>query len=188
MLAHRELLAWHTFVNAEIARVETEVRNEHRRLARAWKRWDAHMLKTVLSKPLPSHIIPQVDTGPEPWKSSSKGGGWATLLGNGDIGAEVRSDNSSAAAAADQREEEGEQVKEQQQQQQYLNLRTGEATAVHPHMKEAQRMRIEQGTRCQEILRVRVTHLREYRERLTSALAEHQEALSKRLTEMKGLA
>ena len=51
MLAHRELLAWHTYVNAELVRVEVEVRNEHRKLARAWKRWDAHMLKAVLSKP-----------------------------------------------------------------------------------------------------------------------------------------
>jgi hypothetical protein len=185
MLAHRELLAWHTYVNAELVRVEVEVRNEHRKLARAWKRWDAHMLKAVLSKPLPSHIIPQIDTGPAPWKSSSKGGGWAKLLGNGDMGVEVGADDASAETAAARQEEESE--KEKKEQQQYLNLRTGQTTLVHPRMKEADKLRAEQGTRCQKILQTRVAQLREYGAQLKSGLAEHQGALCKRLVVMKGL-
>lgn len=179
VLAHRELLTWHTYVNFELKRVENEIKSEHRRLARAWQRWDAHMVKTILSKPLPSHIIPQVDKEPEPWVNSSKGGGWAKLLGNGDLGAEV---STSASNCTENNASEGAEL-----EQQYLNLRTGKLTTEHPHMKEVKKLRVEQGERCRETLLKRVSQLQQYGEKLRNSLQEHQNALCKRLVLMKGV-
>lgn len=133
------------------------------------------MRKQIYNKIIPTHFIPQIDTGPNAWTSSTKGGGWSTILSNDSTMTESNLDSLSKI------EHGTTMYEEPKAEQQWLNLKTGKMTEIHPHSSEADELKIKESQRCRIILKERVEHLEMYNLRLSKTLEEHQNAIATRI-------
>ena len=168
-LAHRRLVMWNTHLTSEMEHIKCEMAREHRSMARAWRRWENHMRKQVYNKNLPKDWIAQIDTGPNPWTKSTKGGGWNDILKKGE----------EVSSKVDEKEENF--TGNVFEKQLWLNMKTGETTDIHPHAKEADELRARESQKCQIILKERIEHLEAYHFKLSKALESHQSIISQRI-------
>ena len=176
-LAHRELVMWHTHLTSEMEHIKREMTREHRSIGRAWVRWENHMRKQIYNKTIPKDWIAQIDTGPDPWKSSTKGGSWNNVLNDKkkvDKDGDISGKDGKVAGKEDDIET-----------QQWLNMKTGEITDVHPHSKEANELSAKESQKCQIILKKRIECLEEYNFKLSRALGEHQSIISQRIVALR---
>ena len=141
------------------------------------------MRKQIYNKIIPNHFIPQIDTGPNAWTSSTKGGGWSNILKSSDVSTNdstIMTENNLDSLS---KIEHGTTTmyEEPKAEQQWLNLKTGEMTEIHPHSSEANELKIKESQRCRIILKERVEHLEMYNLRLSKTLEEHQNAIATRI-------
>ena len=175
-LAYRELVMWHTHLTSEMEHVKIEIGKEYRGMAKAWKRWEIHMRKQIYNKPIPNHYIAQIDTGPNAWTSSSKGGGWNQMLKKEKSDAEKSGVNGSGGSGGDEAAVTS--------KQQWLSLKTGEMTDIHPHFQEANELALKESQKCHIILKERIEHLEKYWFTLKESLTRHQNVISRRIIEL----